>query len=101
MEGSGNRPDGGEVSAVVSGGNYQKNPSDSHPRTGLEAHPGAAVRNVDDEHRPVAWQATNNSSPRNAMAIGWLPTLMAVCSRKDGSIKLTVLLFRLLMPMRL
>src|SRR5437762_2867448 len=32
---------------------------------------------------PSPWQATNNSSPRNAISIGWLPTLIAVCCRKD------------------
>ena len=29
------------------------------------------------------------------MSIGWLPTLIAVCSRNDGSIRLTVSLLRL------
>ncbi len=32
------------------------------------------------------------------MSIGWLPTAMAVCRAKDGSIRLTVLLFRLDTP---
>src|SRR5437763_12291648 len=44
---------------------------------------------------PSPWQATNNSSSRNAMSIGWLPTGIAVCCRNDGSIKLTVPLLRL------
>ena len=35
------------------------------------------------------------------MSIGWLPTSIAVCSRNDGSIRLTMLLFRLVTPIRL
>ena len=35
------------------------------------------------------------------MSIGWLPTAIAVCLANDGSIRLTVLLFRLVTPIRL
>jgi len=44
---------------------------------------------------PSPWQATNNSPLRNAMSIGCEPTLIAACSRNDGSIRLTVSLLRL------
>src|SRR5262249_47487381 len=52
-KGSGNRPGSGEVSAVVSGGTIRKTRATRIPyRPG--SHLGAAVRNVDDVHRPVA-----------------------------------------------
>jgi hypothetical protein len=37
---------------------------------------------------PSPWQATNSSSPWNAMSIGSLPTLMAACCRNGGSTRL-------------
>jgi len=37
---------------------------------------------------PSPWQGTTIRRSWNAMSIGWLPTLIAVCSRNDGSIRL-------------
>ena len=50
---------------------------------------------------PSPWQATNNSSPWNAMSIGWLPTVTAVCFWNDGSIRLIALLFKFDTAMKL
>src|SRR6202023_3960495 len=72
----------------------QKNPSDSQPvpaaKLALTLRDGVSTTCTE----PSPWQATNSSSPRNTMSIGCEPTLIAVCSRNDRSIRLTVSLLK-------
>ena len=60
----------------------QKNPSDSQPvpawKLLFQLRAGISMTCTE----PSPWQATNSSSPRNAMSIGWLPTAIAAWLRE-------------------
>src|ERR1700722_19653124 len=79
----------------------QKKPSDSQPvpaaKLALTLRAGMSTTCTE----PSPWQATKRSSPRKAMSMGWLPISIAVCSRNEGSTRLTMLLLRLVTPIRL
>src|SRR5215813_12004901 len=94
----------GENAARVSPGfcvGNQKKPNDSQPLP-AEKLPFARLLGMSMIcTEPSPWQATKSSSPRNAMSIGCEPTLIALCWRNDGSIRLTVSLLRLVTASRL
>ena len=68
---------------------------------GLEARLVPPVRNIDHMHRAVALAGHEQFVAVERHVHRLLPTLIAVCSRNDGSIRLTVSLLRLVTPIRL